>query len=150
MDRASIDLSDTLVCTINTLAVHNIAHCVVDIIHFWQLKAEQACRLLGGIPSALWLPLSTKDPKARFSVHPDVFQRMELILGIHQFLNILVPNQVQIDWINRPHEAFQGHAPIDAMSLEDLNGLTFTRNYLFARNAKLMSPFCVEDHEPRL
>jgi hypothetical protein len=150
MNKASFALNQTLVRTMNMLAVHHIMHCVADIIQFWQLDAKQACLLLGDVPIELWTPLSTKDPKARFSAHPSILERMELIISIHHTLNMLIPNQQQIEWIKRPHEVFTNRAPIDAMSLEDIEGLTFTKNYLIARNARVMSPLFDGDQPPRL
>lgn len=98
MDKASFDPNDILVRTINTLAMHNIAHCVVDIIQFWQLDDNQACRLLGEISTDIWEQMSARTQNSRISVAPMIFLRMELILGIHQILSLLVPNQTQIEW----------------------------------------------------
>ena len=150
MEKASFALNQTLVHAMDMLATHHMMYCVADIIEFWQLDDKQACLLLGDIPIELWTPLRNKDPKVRFSACPSILERMELIMSIHHTLNMLIPNQQQIEWIKHPHEFFTNRTPVDAMSLEDIRGLTFTRNYLIARNARVMSPLFDGDQPARL
>jgi hypothetical protein len=148
MDKACFDPNDILVRTINTLAIQNIANNLVDIIRLWEPDNKKSHFLLGKISRDQLAMVYGRVPNTGISIDPMLLLRMELICDIHHFLELLAPELVQIDWVRRPHEAFQGHAPFDVMAFPDIQGLIFTRNFLYARHQKLAPSFCEKDHEP--
>ena len=81
------------------------------ICELWNIKAEDARTLLGGISHGSFFEL-----KRSFDgdLSQDQLTRISLLIGIFKALNILFSKKLADQWITRPnlHPIFGNHAPL--------------------------------------
>ena len=68
-----------------------------------------------------------------FTLDVDVLTRISAVLGIHQALGILFPQErLGVDWLRSPHNAvvFGGHPPLDLITNGSQDGLLSVRRFL--------------------
>jgi hypothetical protein len=80
----------------------------------WQLRDEDARRLLGGMSNGTFYELKRR---ARAILDQDRLVRISILLGIFKALNILYSKKLADRWIQLPNEnpMFQGESPLAYM-----------------------------------
>jgi hypothetical protein len=103
------------------------------IAEAWQLKPEEARRLLGEPPrSTFFLWKRTGDGR----LTRDTLERVSYVLGIYKALQILLPVEDAADnWIRRPNSAplFGGKPALERMLSGNVADLYVVRQYLDAQ-----------------
>src|SRR5262249_41612523 len=117
----------------------------VAIADLWGLTEEQRLLILG-YPSRSTFHNWCKKARAHedFTLDVDVLTRVSAVLGIHQALGILFPQErLGVDWLRSPHNAlvFGGHPPLDLITSGSQDGLLIARRFLDgARGGLYMQP----------
>lgn len=115
------------------------------IADLWGLSEEQRLLVLG-YPSRStyhnWCKLAREH--GSFTLDVDVLTRISAVLGIHQALGILFPNEkLGVAWLKGPHEAvvFAGKPPLALVTSGSQDGLLAVRRFLDgARGGQYMQP----------
>ncbi len=96
----------------------------------WQLKAEQAGALLGGIPRSTLHKYKT----AAGTRSQDELMRISYIVGIYKALHILFKEDLADEWMKRPNDnpLFAGAAPLEYAIKAGIPGLQQIRRLLDA------------------
>jgi|SRR5215472_1515582 len=105
---------------------------IFKIADKWELKNEDAMRLLGGISNGRYYELK----KTRKGVlTQDELTRVSLLVGIFKALNILFREKLADQWISRPNSnPMFNHAPPLAFFIEGgIPGLLAVRRLLDSR-----------------
>jgi hypothetical protein len=120
------------------------------IADLWRLTEEQRLLVLG-YPSRStyhnWCKLAREH--GAFALDVDALARLSAVLGIHQALGILFPEErLGVDWLRGPHKAivFGGRPPLDLVTSGSLDGLLTVRRFLDgARGGLYMQPNAVDE-----
>ncbi|MFC4626246.1 antitoxin Xre/MbcA/ParS toxin-binding domain-containing protein [Daeguia caeni] len=115
------------------------------IADLWGLD-EQQRRLVLGLPSRStyynWIK-AVREHRA-ITLDVDVLLRLSAVLGIHQALGVLYPDEGKaISWLNTPNQAmpFAGQPPLRLVTSGTQDGLLTVRRFLdAARGGIYMSP----------
>jgi hypothetical protein len=123
------------------------------IADLWGLSEEQR-RLVLGYPSRSTYHNWCRQVRAHgsFTLDVDVLTRISAILGIHQALGILFPDeQAGVAWLRGPHNAlvFGGQAPIELVASGSLDALLTVRRFLDGARGGLYMPPNVIDEDFR-
>ena len=119
------------------------------IADLWGLTEEQR-RLVLGYPSRSTYHNWCKRAREHgaFTLDVDVLTRISAVLGIHQALGILFPQEpLGVDWLRSPHRAvvFGGHPPLDFITSGSQDGLLSVRRFLDgARGGLYMQPNAID------
>ena len=100
------------------------------IARTWGLRERDAARLLGASNPTYrrW-----KHDPDRMQADVNLLERLSLILGIYEALQILLPRpEAANDWVNRPNTnpRFGGKAPIERMLAGNVADLVVVREHL--------------------
>src|SRR5438874_10452029 len=104
------------------------------IADLWGLTEEQRLLILG-YPSRSTYHNWCKQAREHgaFTLDVDVLTRISAVLGIHQALGILFPQErLGVDWLRSPHNevVFGGHPPLDLITNGSQDGLLSVRRVL--------------------
>jgi hypothetical protein len=119
------------------------------IADLWGLTEEQR-RLMLGYPSRSTYHNWCRRARAHgsFTLDVDVLTRISAVLGIHQALGILFPDEhAGVAWLRGPHHAlvFGGQAPIDLVTSGSQDALLIVRRFLDgARGGLYMPPNAID------
>ncbi|MFC0267927.1 MbcA/ParS/Xre antitoxin family protein [Kushneria aurantia] len=103
-----------------------------NIARDWQLQEQEAALLLG-VPGSTYRRWQKQPEKATLDVNQ--LERMSLILGIYEALQILLPRSDAADsWLRRPNSnpLFSGQAPLERLRSGLVSDLYVVRQYLDA------------------
>jgi hypothetical protein len=102
------------------------------IRELWELRDEDARRLLGGISNGAFYELKKK---ARGTLDQDRLTRVSILTGIFKGLNILYSKKLADRWIQLPNEnpMFQGDTPLSYMIKGGLPAMLRVRQLLDSR-----------------
>jgi len=124
------------------------------IADLWELTEEER-RLVLGFRSRSTYHNWCRQARAHGTIilDVDVLTRISAVLGIHQALGILFPDEhAGIAWLRGPHKAlvFGGQAPIDLVTSGSQDALLTVRRFLDgARGGLYMPPNVIDaDHRP--
>jgi hypothetical protein len=116
----------------------------VAIADLWGLTEEQR-RLVLGYPSRStyhnWCRYARS--YGRMTLDVDVLTRISAVLGIHQALGILFPDEkAGVVWLRGPHDAvvFGGQPPIDLVTSGSQDALLTVRRFLDAARSGIYMP----------
>ena len=120
------------------------------IADLWGLTEEQRLLVLG-YPSRStyhnWCKQAREHGAFTFDV--DVLTRISAVLGIHQALGILFPQErLGVEWLRSPNNAvvFGGHQPLDLITNGSQDGLLSVRRFLDgARGGLYMQPNAIDE-----
>jgi len=86
----------------------------------WQIPAERAGDLLGGMPRSTVYKLKS----AAGTLRQDELKRISYLVGIYKALHIVLPGALADRWVTQPNEnlLFRGRAPIDYMVRSGIPG----------------------------
>jgi hypothetical protein len=121
------------------------------IADLWRLTEEQR-RLVLGYPSRSTYHSWCRRARAHGTVtlDVDVLTRISALLGIHQALGILFPDEhAGIAWLRGPHTGlpFGGQAPIDLVTSGSQDALLTVRRFLDgARGGLYMPPNALDEN----
>jgi hypothetical protein len=121
------------------------------IADLWGLTEEQR-RLVLGYASRSTYHNWCRQARAhgRVTLGVDVLTRISAVLGIHQALGILFPDEhAGVAWLHGPHKAlvFGGQAPIDLMTSGSQDALVTVRRFLDgARGGLYMPPNAIDEN----
>lgn len=121
------------------------------IADLWGLTEEQR-RLVLGYPSRSTYHNWCRQARAHgsFTLDVDVLTRISAVLGIHQALGILFPDeQAGVAWLRGPHNApvFGGQAPIHLVTSGSQDALLTVRRFLDgARGGLYMPPNTIDQN----
>jgi uncharacterized protein (DUF2384 family) len=121
----------------------------LTIADLWGLTEDQRLRVLGYPPRSTfhgWCKRAREH--AGLSLSLDTLTRISAVLGIHQGLGILFPNEaLGVEWLRTPHKArvFGGRPPLDLVTSGSQDGLLTVRRFLDgARGGLYMQPNAVD------
>ncbi|AJD42461.1 DUF2384 domain-containing protein [Rhizobium sp. SEMIA 4085] len=120
------------------------------IADLWGLNEEQRLLVLG-YPSRSTYHNWAKQAREHgaFTLDVDTLIRISAVLGIHQALGILFPDErLGVAWLRTPHEAlvFGGHPPLDVLTSGTQDGLMTVRRFLdAARGGIYMHPNILDE-----
>ncbi|MEK1850493.1 MAG: antitoxin Xre/MbcA/ParS toxin-binding domain-containing protein [Phyllobacterium sp.] len=120
------------------------------IADLWGLSEEQRLLVLG-YPSRSTYHNWAKQAREHgvFTLDVDTLIRISAVLGIHQALGILFPNErAGVAWLRTPHYAlvFGGHPPLDILTNGTQDGLMTVRRFLdAARGGIYMQPNTLDE-----
>jgi hypothetical protein len=103
-----------------------------NIVGRWDLRDEDAMRLLGGMASSTYYAMK-KSP--RRSLDPDTMLRISYLIGIFKALNILHGKMLADRWITLPNRSpiFRGATPLEYMIRGGIPAIQVVRRLLDAR-----------------
>jgi hypothetical protein len=98
----------------------------------WNLRDEDARKLLGGISNGAYYELKKKGSR---TLDQDRLTRISLLTGIFKALNILYPKRLADRWVQLPNTnpMFQGNPPLAYMIKGGLPAMLRVRQLLDAR-----------------
>ncbi|HYL26260.1 MAG TPA: MbcA/ParS/Xre antitoxin family protein [Candidatus Nitrosotalea sp.] len=107
-----------------------------NIVKLWQLRDEDAMRLLGGMASSTYYAMK-KSP--RRALDPDTMLRISYLVGIFKALNILHGKALADRWVTLPNRnpIFRGSAPLEYMIRGGIPAIQLVRRLLDARRGGL-------------
>jgi len=107
-----------------------------NIVKLWQLRDEDAMRLLGGMASSTYYAMK-KSP--RRTLDPDTMLRISYLVGIFKALNILHGKALADRWVTLPNRnpIFRGSAPLEYMIRGGIPAIQLVRRLLDARRGGL-------------
>nr|WP_176023813.1 MbcA/ParS/Xre antitoxin family protein [Brucella pseudintermedia] len=117
----------------------------LTIADLWGLDEQQRLMVLG-LPSRSTYYNWVKAVRERrdITLDVDVLMRLSAVLGIHQALGVLYPDEkAGIRWLHRPNQAgvFGGHPPLRLVTSGLQDGLLTVRRFLdAARGGLYMEP----------
>jgi hypothetical protein len=119
------------------------------IADLWGLNEEQRLLTLG-YPSRStyhnWCKIAREH--GAFTLDVDVLTRISAVLGIHQALSILFPDEkLGVAWLQDPHHSltFGGKPPLDLVTSGSQDGLITVRRFLDgARGGVYMQPNAID------
>lgn len=117
----------------------------LTIADLWGLDEQQRLMVLG-LPSRSTYYNWVKAVRERrdITLDVDVLMRLSAVLGIHQALGVLYPDErVGIRWLHTPNQAgvFGGHPPLQLVTSGLQDGLLTVRRFLdAARGGLYMEP----------
>ncbi|TDW20756.1 uncharacterized protein DUF2384 [Rhizobium azibense] len=120
------------------------------IADLWGLNEEQRLLLLG-YPSRSTYHSWAKQAREHgaFTLDVDTLIRISAVLGIHQALGILFPDErLGVAWLRTPHEGlvFGGQPPLDVLTCGTQDGLMTVRRFLdAARGGIYMNPNILDE-----
>lgn len=120
------------------------------IADLWGLSEEQRLLVLG-YPSRSTYHNWAKQAREHgaFTLDVDTLIRISAVLGIHQALGILFPDErLGVAWLRTPHEAlvFGGQPPLDVLTSGTQDGLMTIRRFLdAARGGIYMHPNILDE-----
>lgn len=120
------------------------------IADLWGLTEEQRLLVLG-YPSRSTYHNWCKQAREHgaFTLDVDVLTRISLVLGIHQGLGILFPQErLGVEWLRSPHNEviFGSHPPLDLITNGTQDGLLSVRRFLDgARGGLYMQPNAIDE-----
>lgn len=120
------------------------------IADLWGLTEEQRLLVLG-YPSRSTYHNWCKQAREHgaFTLDVDVLTRISAVLGLHQGLGILFPQErLGVDWLRTPHNdiIFGGHPPLDLITNGTQDGLLSVRRFLDgARGGLYMQPNAIDE-----
>ena len=107
----------------------------------WNLTLNEQTKLLGEIESQTFQNWKTQAQTGkRLELHRNTLERLSLLLGIHNALNLIAPNgdkSIAYQWFNTPneHPMFNGLSPKDfIIATGTIEALHAVRRYLEARH----------------
>ena len=103
------------------------------IAEAWQLKPEEARRILGQPPRSTYFHWKQAGDG---QLSRDTLERISYVLGIYKALQILLPDPHAADgWVRKPNEApfLQGQSALDRMLAGNVADLYVIRQYLDAQ-----------------
>ena len=123
---------------------------------FWRLRdlwglTEQQRLLVLGYPSRSTYHNWCKQAREHgaFTLDVDVLTRISAVLGIHQALGTLFPDERQgVEWLRSAHQAlvFGGRPPLDLVTSGSQDGLLTVRRFLDgARGGVYMPPNSIDE-----
>lgn len=97
------------------------------ILERWQLSAERAAELLGGMPQS-----SLSKLKSAAGIRPDEMTRISYMVGIYRALHSLLPSDLADCWMTRPNDnlLFAGGTPLEYVIRGGIPGLQRVRSLL--------------------
>ncbi|APO75983.1 hypothetical protein AM571_CH03183 [Rhizobium etli 8C-3] len=120
------------------------------IADLWGLNEEQRLLVLG-YPSRSTYHNWAKQAREHgaFTLDVDTLTRISAVLGIHQALGILFPDErAGLAWLRTPHDAlvFGGHPPLSVVTSGTQDGLMTVRRFLdAARGGIYMHPNTLDE-----
>ncbi|MGO8066948.1 antitoxin Xre/MbcA/ParS toxin-binding domain-containing protein [Rhizobium leguminosarum] len=120
------------------------------IADLWGLSEEQRLLMLG-YPSRSTYHNWAKQAREHgaFTLDVDTLTRISAVLGIHQALGVLFPDErAGVAWLRTPHQApvFGGHPPLDIVTNGTQDGLMTVRRFLDgARGGLYMQPNMLDE-----
>ncbi|MBV9719203.1 MAG: DUF2384 domain-containing protein [Candidatus Eremiobacteraeota bacterium] len=107
-----------------------------NIAKAWDLRDEDAMRLLGGVPSSTYYAMK-KSP--RRTVDADTMLRISYFIGIFKALNILHSKALADRWVTLANRnpIFRGATPLDYMVRGGIPAIQLVRRLLDARRGGL-------------
>ena len=120
------------------------------IADLWGLTEEQRLLVLG-YPSRSTYHNWCRQAREHgaFTLDVDVLTRISAVLGIHQGLGVLFPQErLGVDWLRSPHNevVFGGHPPLDLITSGTQDGLLSVRRFLDgARGGLYMQPNAIDE-----
>lgn len=104
-----------------------------NIIERWQVRDEEACRLLGGVSNGTYYDVK-KDPEGRV-LDVGELHRISYLIGIFKALNILHPQALADEWVRLPNAnpVFGGATPLAYMITGGLPAMQTVRRLLDSR-----------------
>ena len=104
----------------------------LKIRELWNLRDEDARRLLGGISNGAFYELKKK---ARGTLDQDRLTRISILTGVFKALNILYGRKLADRWIQLPNEnpMFAGESPLTYMIKGGLPAMLRVRQLLDSR-----------------
>lgn len=108
-----------------------VTEMLLRLFRHWQLTLPQQLAILG-IPSATNANLNEHLQDHFFATDLDKIERVNILLGIHQSLRLLFPQNRDLAyrWISQPNDAFDGISPMNFIERNGILGLHIVRNYL--------------------
>lgn len=108
-----------------------IAKMVFTLFEHWNLGTDEQLGMLGLPPSnrSLLSRYRNGDPLAP---NRDLLDRVAIILGIHQSLRLLFPNDRELAyaWIKTRNKALGSMPPVEVVTVHGFPGLLMVRSYL--------------------
>jgi len=103
-----------------------------NIMAKWQVRDEDARRLLGGVSNGPFYEMKRDPDKV---LDADRLTRISLLVGIFKALNILYSEKLADAWTGLPNtnRIFAGATPLDYMARGGLAAMTTVRRLLDAR-----------------
>ncbi len=103
-----------------------------NIAERWDVRDEDAMRLLGGMASSTYYAMKKSRTRA---LDPDTMLRISYLVGIFKALNILHMESLADRWIGLPNKnpMFAGVTPLDYMMRGGIPALQAVRRLLDAR-----------------
>lgn len=102
----------------------------IDLFAHWEIGADDAAMLLGGISSKTFRRWKDGDYGR---VSRDQADRMSLLLGIHKALRILYADAARgYRWIGAANTVFDGKSALDIMLRGGIEDIRRIRSYLDA------------------
>jgi uncharacterized protein (DUF2384 family) len=100
------------------------------IMDKWQIPADQAGELLGGVPRSTVYKMK----EASTTLRQDELTRISYIVGIYKALHILLPDEPADRWIAQPNDnfLFGGRPPLEFMVQAGIPGFQQVRSMLDA------------------
>lgn len=104
-----------------------------NIVERWQVRDEDARRLLGGVSNSLYYDMK-KNPEGRV-LDTDKLSRISYLVGIFKALNILHREALADEWVRLPNanRNFGGTTPLAYMMKGGLPAMQTVRRLLDAR-----------------
>ena len=103
-----------------------------NIVKCWQIRDEDAMRLLGGVASSSYYAMK-KSP--RRTLDSDTMLRISYLVGIFKALNILHGKALADRWITlaNSNPIFRGSTPLEYMTRGGIPAIQLVRRLLDAR-----------------
>jgi hypothetical protein len=107
-----------------------------NIMAKWQVRDEDARRLLGGVSNGPFYEMKRDPDKV---LDADRLTRISLLIGIFKALNILYSEKLADAWPGLPNanRIFAGATPLDYMERGGLAAITTVRRLLDARRGAM-------------
>ena len=108
------------------------AKAFMKIRELWQLRDEDARKLLGGISNGAFYEWKKK---ARGTLDQDRLTRISLLTGIFKALNILYSKKLADQWIQLPNDnpMFEGETPLTYIFKGGMPAMLRVRHLLHSR-----------------
>jgi len=106
-----------------------------NIVDCWQIRDEDARRLLGGISNGAYYQLKQNTRPAGRALEQDRLLRISYLIGIFKSLNILYSQRLADQWMQLPNTnpIFGGRTPLDYILRGGTPAMDVVRRLLDAR-----------------
>jgi uncharacterized protein (DUF2384 family) len=116
----------------------------LSIADLWDLSEDERLRILGLPPRSTYYGWVKAVRSHRdITLDLDVLTRISAVLGIHQGLGVLQPDErAAVRWLRTPHRAlvFGGRPPMDLVTCGTQDGLLTVRRFLDGARGGLYMP----------